>query len=417
MRLILNFAILGILLVPAMAQEAADDGTKILPSEAKRLLRKAFQGKEKDAAAAKEKLLGCRSEDRAKVLELLETLPRRRLKQPRKKRFVESIETPEAALKSAPCVIRLSARYDGRKPAPLLFRLHGSGDTAEAFDRNCNQDRAFAPFIQVTPQIPSEDRQGWNQQGTQAMLDRIYRKMVADYCVDTDRTYVSGFSAGGGASFVYPQGWPHRFAAFYTMSRLHWLHHYSPEACMDVLTWVPGFFVVGLDDTDDRVQGYRKAEAYYKEKELPGVFHFVERKGHTYLREYDKEAAEFLLKHERQRYPKRFSANYFQYRDHHESVQPLFARCYWLIARKFNPNGTPCTVSVEDNVIEIKAPNLQSASLLLNDHIVNLDESVVVRLNGLVAFNDRVERSMSFLLEWYAEHRDRGDLYWNQITF
>jgi hypothetical protein len=162
------------------------------------------------------------------------------------------------------------------------------------------------------------------------------------------------------------------------------------------------------------VQGYRTAEAYYAKHKLPGVFRYAKGKGHTYLQEYNAEAVAYLAKNTRRRYPKEFPAIFFVY-SNAMTEKPLNSRAYWLEGEEFSPDVTVIAVSVQGNVITIDAPALQSAHLLLNDAIVDLDKPVTVKLNGKTVFEGPVERSVPFLLDWFATNRDRGDLYWNRI--
>jgi predicted esterase len=313
--------------------------------------------------------------------------------------------------------VQLPKKYKGKKAWPMVFNFHGSGDAGDSFSElwkgNPHADKAIA----VTPTIPTEERMGWSGHGIRSFITEVYRYMLTHYNVDTDRVYFAGFSAGGAAAFYYPQSWPHLCAAFFARGRLWWNYKIMPYECTSVLRHVPGFFLVGLDDSEERVEGFRSAEAFYKEHDFNGVFHFVKGRGHEYMPEFDKEGYSYLLKHNRVKYPKSFDCLFFCYSDRPEDL-PHHSEQYWLKALKFEHGGTPCHVEVEGNHIIITAPKgrfgrlLKKIRLHLNDEIVNLDEPVKVTVNDIEFFNEKLERSVDFLLDWFELHRDPRRLFW-----
>ncbi|GEM_PF-3805717 len=401
-------------LLPAQGEDA---GAKLSTTDAKRLVAEVFGGDEKKASAARERLLKTREQDRKAIWDALAAMPFRppSKKLPKELTIQETIEAPGGELKDAPVFIKLPPKYDGKTPTPVVFRFHGSGDEGLSYVSGSN-DPALAKVILVAPQIPSKERQSWQEAGSRALVDNTLRHLLRNYNVDADRVYLSGFSAGGAASYFLAQTWPHRVASFYAMGRIYANFDANHEACMDVLSHVPGFFAVGLQDTAERLKGFRTAEAYYKVKSLPGVFHFVPGKGHDYLSELDPKGFEYMFKNKRVRYPKEFNAMFFLY-DNLKGDEPLLTTCYWLVATKYSYNGTPCRVTAVGNTIEIQAPALEAGAVLLNDQIVDLDQPVVVKLNGREVANVKVERSVEHLLYGFDKGRDRGQIFWNRIEF
>ena len=400
-----------------LSAQGEDAGAKLSPADAKRLVADVFSGDEKKASAAQEKLLKTRGQDRKAIWDALVAMPFRppSKKLPKDRTILETIEAPGGGLKDAPVFFKLPAKYDGKTPTPVVFRFHGSGDEGMSYVAG-SIDPALEKVILVAPQIPSRDRQSWHEPGSRGLVDNVFRHLLRNYNVDTDRVYLSGFSAGGGASYSYAQTWPHRVASFYAMGAIYSCFEEKDEACMDVLSHVPGFFAVGQQDTAERLKSFRTAEAYYKAKSLPGVFHFVSGKGHDYLSELDPKGFEYMFKNKRVRYPKEFHAIFFQY-DNLREDEPYVTTCYWLVATKYSFGGTPCRVTAEGNTIEIQAPDLEAGTVLLNDEIVDLDQAVVVKLNGSEVANAKVERSVQHLLDGFDRYRDRGQMFWNRIEF
>ncbi len=419
MMRVLSVCVIVAVAVCVDAQDAAPS-QKLLASDAKRLVAEAFGADPKRADAARKTLEATRPEDRKFIAEALRALPfaaPKGQKLPADRLVKDTLDIPESSVKKAKFIVTLPKGYDPKKPSPVLFRFHGSGDTAADFAKNTVE--AKQPFLCVTPEIPSDDRMGWNQPGAYQFVDKLFRYLVDNFSVDLDHLYLSGHSAGGGASFIFSQLWPHRVAAFYAMARLHWAFHLAPEPCMDTLRGIPGYFVVGLKDTDERVQGFRTAEAYYKKNSMPGVFNFVEGKGHDYMQEFHPKAYEYMAKVARVPMPKEIRGIFFVY-GNGKDVEPITSRRWWLEVKpggyESGP-GTPFHAKVDGNTIDIDGPNLRQGSVLLADGLVDLDKPVVIKLNGKEVHNGAIERSVKFLLDWFSAERDRGQLYWNRLEW
>ncbi|HYC77411.1 MAG TPA: hypothetical protein VEI02_07270 [Planctomycetota bacterium] len=400
-----------VLATAAVAVRAQD--AKLSAADAKRLVAEWCGADAKKAAAARAKLEATRAEDRKLIAAALASAPftppkgRRPLTE---RTFLDTIELPEAETKRGRFIIKLPKEYDDRKPMPAVFKLHGSGDDCQSYAKNIPDPKA--PCITVTPEIPSADRMSWD--AGWRLIDALFRYLPRNYNVDLERVYMTGYSAGSGASFTVAQIWPHRVAGFYAMGRLHWAFHVKPEPCMDALREIPGYFVVGLRDTDERVNGYRTAEAYYAKTKLPGVFHFVEKKEHEYIGEHDTKAHDFLFKTSRKPQPKKIRSIFFEYRDDKDAE--IRRRRWWLEAAEGGfAADAEFTASVEGNVVAVQAPKLREFYVHVNDALVDLDKPVTVKLDDKEVHNAVVERAVAFLLDGFDAERDRGRLFWNRI--
>lgn len=96
--------------------------------------------------------------------------------------------------------------YDGSKPVPLLFNIHGwTGSSTKQRDfANFMPIADTANFIVVSPQALG-DVPSWDLTGTSdtdflmALLDTL----ESEYNIDTNRVYSTGFSQGGMMSFIF----------------------------------------------------------------------------------------------------------------------------------------------------------------------------------------------------------------------
>ena len=101
-------------------------------------------------------------------------------------------------------LVHLSPSY-GRQPQPLVLNYHGYSWTSQIMEHNTNMDVEAdkAGFVLVFPQ-GVDDPPSWNAGVGTGDADDIQftRDMLkfleSNYCVDTHRVYITGFSLGGG---------------------------------------------------------------------------------------------------------------------------------------------------------------------------------------------------------------------------
>jgi predicted esterase len=405
------------LLPLVFAFPGVEEKPAISAKQAKKLVEQARYGDDEQRAEARAALIQTREEDYGRIWEACEEgvfVPDRKHAKLAGTEETVNVDLGGSEGKQGEFIVQVPKRYKGKKPFPMLFRFHGSGDTGEDF-AGSTHSKEFESYLTVVPTIPTEDRISWSATESKLLFDAAYRHMLTHYNVDTDRVYLSGYSAGGAAAFTYAQYWPQRFAGFVSRGRVRWKDSDEVEASMNILDYVPGFFLVGLDDKEDRVSGYRTAEAYYEQHDMPGEFRFAKGRGHEYMPEVTKDAVKFIAKRERTLYPKEFDA-YFVLYTGESATYWVYSEQYWLRGLDYKKTGTPCQVAVDGNTITIEGSGLKKASLLLNDELVDMEQPVVVMLNGTKAYDAVVPRSVEFLLDWFTWERDPNRLFWNQIV-
>ncbi len=97
---------------------------------------------------------------------------------------------------------------------PLMIFLHGSGERGADIDKmkvhgppkRADTDPDF-PFILISPLLPAEE--DWDLTKLKRILDHAVRTLP----VDPDRTYLTGLSRGGHATWRWAAAEPERFAA------------------------------------------------------------------------------------------------------------------------------------------------------------------------------------------------------------
>ena len=109
-------------------------------------------------------------------------------------------------------LVQLPQNYDAQDACPLILFLHGYGCGSLDVEiykqwglgRYADEHPDF-PFVVVAPQTPTD----WYPEPLADILDNI----IAEYKIDTDRIYATGFSMGGYGTFMVAMAYPDRFAA------------------------------------------------------------------------------------------------------------------------------------------------------------------------------------------------------------
>jgi poly(3-hydroxybutyrate) depolymerase len=100
-----------------------------------------------------------------------------------------------------PYLVVLPRSYDGTKPYPLVFYLHGRGNDLN--DRPRNLETALAAADRAIVIYAKSITSGWEVEGRDqpaehtTMLRAIRQRAFEQYCVDTGKVVMTGFSSGG----------------------------------------------------------------------------------------------------------------------------------------------------------------------------------------------------------------------------
>jgi poly(3-hydroxybutyrate) depolymerase len=132
--------------------------------------------------------------------------------------------------------------YDGTTPMPLVIALHGANNPNTILEDLSNGSRLADEFVRV---FPKSNLEAWRyENGTGADSQRItsiYDELLANYCVDTTRIFLTGHSSGAQMSvqMVCAQGGDQRFKAVAPVA--------ASKYC-DTLTPVPVLYIQGQMD-------------------------------------------------------------------------------------------------------------------------------------------------------------------------
>ena len=322
--------------------------------------------------------------------------------------------------------------YTPDRAWPLVFIGHG-GNSAMSEARAMETANIYMSwyrdgfgakqgFIVV---VPATTR-GWGWEGN-SIVTSVIAKVSREYHVDPQRVFMSGHSMGGHLSWRTALNLPERFAAIMPMSGGYATYAENDELlnAFNVKGWATWGVTepYGIDVANETNRDVMLAA------KLPWVFH--ELPGDHPLDDVEiGKMAKWAATLKRNPWPttvvaKRTLLSWAQNEENQLWTGPSdtwnpdrpfrLDTMYWVRA-----NAPPVTEgqaqkllarNVGDNTIEVTAENTASFELLLHSSMVDFTKPVIVRVNGNVAFNGKVQPSIRTLLEHARHTGDRGLIY------
>ncbi len=117
--------------------------------------------------------------------------------------------------------LKYTPKTNNDEKMPLLIFMHGAGERGKAdgseldlvavhgFFKDVAKHNKEFPFMMVAPQCPKNEYWGSFIESLNRFLDQI----IYENNIDTNRIYLTGFSMGGTASWLWGVSSPWRFAA------------------------------------------------------------------------------------------------------------------------------------------------------------------------------------------------------------
>lgn len=271
----------------------------------------------------------------------------------------------------------------------LWISMHGGGGApSEVNDQQWkNQGGLYQPAegFYVAPRAPTDTWNLWHE----AHIDPLFSRLIEDYVVlrgvDPDRVYLMGYSAGGDGVWQLAPRMADRFAAAAMMAG------HPNEASLLSLRNLPFAIFMGADDTAyDRNKVARERGEQLdalRAADPAGYEHLVriyEGLGH-WMKRKDAEALPWMAERKRVAWPNKVV--WFQDDVVHE-------RFYWLARAPGSARaGEQITAEVEGRTIRVSANGVREIRLLLDDALLDLDQPIMVEVDGQKRFEGRVERS------------------------
>tara|TARA_B110000037_G_scaffold178192_1_gene203819 strand:+ start:7347 stop:9677 length:2331 start_codon:yes stop_codon:yes gene_type:complete len=284
----------------------------------------------------------------------------------------------------------------------LWISMHGGGGApARVNDQQWkNQIMLYAPEegIVIAPRAPTNTWNLWHEGHIDGLFDRLIENYVLGRGVNPDRVYLMGYSAGGDGVYQLAPRMADRFAAASMMAG-------HPNGASPLgLRNLPFMIFMG---GNDRAYSRNKVAAEWGEKlvalqngDAGGYEHKVtiyEGLGH-WMDGKDAEALPWMTDHMRDPWPKKVV--WSQSNRTHD-------RFYWLSVPKVAMRGGQVVrAQVKGQTIEIEAEGIEQLTLRLSDVLLDLDQPVVVTVNGKEQFSGKVTRSVQAIWNSLNERAD-----------
>lgn len=314
-------------------------------------------------------------------------------------------ELEAKVIKAAGKEMKYLERQFGKQPADgrsLWISMHGGGGApARVNDQQWqNQIRLYEPAegIVVAPRAPSNTWNLWHEGHIDALFARLIDNMVALRGVNPNKIYLMGYSAGGDGVYQLAPRMADRFAAAAMMAG------HPNDANPLGLRNLPFMIFMGENDAaydrnkiavqwDKKLNGLRKGDPSGYDHQVTiykGLGHWMDRK--------DRAALPWMAKHIRNPWPKRIVW--------HQSGR-THDRFYWLsVPEGTAKKGQTVITKIKGQMIEIKTKGLKKLNLRLSDELINLDQEIMIKVNGVQKFQGKTARKVQAIWDSLNQRLD-----------
>jgi predicted esterase len=322
--------------------------------------------------------------------------------------------------RQVPVFVRIPTRYTPEHQWPVMFAMHGGPPgNAEGAVRSARrmvdvwaEAAEAAGWIVVSPAMVDVISRGGRTQDrlpyeifhpeeARAVVDAVR----ARYAVNPDRIVSTGISLGSNFSIAYGAGLPDWFSAIVPVST----EGDSREWLLRNLATVPTYVLEGSQDQNIRgVGGPRSLNLILNAFGYDLVYREFSDRAHEGFAEHYPDVLRWLDNRPRG------LARRHVIRVPHSGIVPVSRRVHWI---ETDTRQAFVNARVAGRAsIEIDARWAGEITLFLNDRLVDLDEPIVVRVNGEVVHEGRLERSMRVALEEARRLGDERRVYAARLT-
>jgi poly(3-hydroxybutyrate) depolymerase len=310
--------------------------------------------------------------------------------------------------------MRFDYRLFGDKPATgrsLYISLHGGGSSPKRVNDQQweNQKRLYKPAegVYLAPRAPNDAWNMWFQPHMDAFFERLILDAIVFEDVDSNRVYLTGYSAGGDGVFRLAPRLADRWAAAAMMAG------HPGDASPLNLRNLPFALHVGEKDAayerNKRAGEWKQRLAELREKDPEGYIHVAELhagKGHWMDRQ-DAAAIPWMAKFKRNTTPAKVIWNDAGSKD---------TSFYWLaLPSTPRPEKFAITASREKNTIRIEAKGVDKVSVRLRDDMIDLDQDVRIEVNGQARYVGKPSRTILTLSKTLKDRHDPGLMFSSEV--
>jgi len=303
----------------------------------------------------------------------------------------------------------------GEKPAggwSLYISMHGGGGTTQEMnDRQWqNQLGLYRPKegIYMAPRAPDNSWNMWHQYHVDSLFGLFIQLADVFEGINTNRVYLTGYSAGGDGTYQLAPRMADRLAAAAMMAG-----HPNDASPVSLRNLPFALHMGALDAAYNRNQEAAEWGNMLDELHIndPGGYvHDVqihEGLGH-WMERRDTVAIEWMAQFERNPYPEKVVWN---------QNGKVHSKFYWLgLPEENTENNAVLVVSRKGQDIHIEqAEHVNRLNIFLNDEMVDLNQEVRVHYKGSVIYNAKPTRTVAALWNAMNGRNDREQLFFSQI--
>jgi poly(3-hydroxybutyrate) depolymerase len=128
-------------------------------------------------------------------------------------------------------IYNFPASYDGKKPLPLVVALHANGNPYTQLQSLSNGTRLESNFVRAFPKSAGA---GWVLNTDAARITAVYDDLMANYCIDKSRVFLTGHSSGAqmAVQMLCVAGGEKRFKAVAPVAASKYCQKIAPIAVM-----------------------------------------------------------------------------------------------------------------------------------------------------------------------------------------
>ena len=307
------------------------------------------------------------------------------------------LSTDVPAGPAVPVLVQLPSAYDPRTEWPLMFAMHG-GPPGSAAQARSGAERMLkvwadaadnAGWIVAAPALtPSVTAGTRTEQRLPYELFHpeqaraVIAALRARYRINSDRMVSTGISLGSNYSIAFGTSHPDWFSAIVPVST----EGDSRELLLRNLKTVPVYILEGSQDKNIReISGPRTLRDIVSAFGYDLTYREFGDRAHEGFQEHYDDVLRWLEARPRQVYPRDVL------RVPNTAITPVGRRVHWVEAD--TRQAFVHAAIVGPSRIDITARWARKLKVYLHDRLVNLDQPVEIRVNGVQAFSGKAARS------------------------
>jgi predicted esterase len=303
----------------------------------------------------------------------------------------------------------------GEKPSAgwsLYISMHGGGGTTQEMNDRQWQNQLglyrLKEGIYMAPRAPDNSWNMWHQYHVDSLLGLFIQLADVFEDINTNRVFLTGYSAGGDGTYQLAPRMADRLAAAAMMAG------HPNDASPVSLRNLPFALHMGALDA-----AYKRNQVAVEWGSMLDELHRNDPEGYVYdvqiheglghwMERRDTVAIEWMSQFERNPYPEKIVWN---------QNGKIHSKFYWLgLPEENSAHNSVLVVSRNGQNIYIEqAEHVKRLHIFLNDKMVDLNQKVRVHYQGSVIYNARTTRTVSALCKSMNGRNDPEQLFFSQI--